>query len=182
MSIRGGIPGARIDEQIQSWLDQDRLFSHRFVQRTRYPRFSRDRGRDFFPDELRWTGHTIGRNEEGVLPTAVPLDDLGFLYHVRTMDLEVGREYTIERYWNATGNPVKLRVLRSEVVTVPAGRFRTLVVQPVIRTSSLFAEDGEAHVYFADGPHRQIVMLRAKVSIGTLTLQLEKYEPSLETF
>ena len=176
-TIRGGIPGARVDERMETWLDQKRLYSHRFMQRTRYPRFSRDRTREFLADERRWTGRTNTREESGELPTDLPLDEIGFIYHARTMDLEVGREYTLDRYWNAEGNPVRLRVLRRQTVKVPAGTYQTIVVQPIIRTSGLFAEDGEAEVYFSDSPARELVMLNAKMSIGKLRLQLEKYEP-----
>jgi hypothetical protein len=176
-TIRGGIPGARVDERLETWLDQRRLYSLRFAQRTRYPRFSRDRTREFLADERRWTGRTNTREESGRLPTNLPLDEIGFIYHTRTMDLQVGREYTIHRYWNPEGNPVRLRVLRRETVKVPAGTYQTIVVQPIIRTSGLFAEDGEARVYFSEGPAREVVQLRAKLSIGTLRLQLEKYDP-----
>jgi hypothetical protein len=176
-TIRGGIPGARVDERLETWLDQRRLFSMRFAQRTRYPRYSRDRTREFLAEQRRWTGRTNRREESGKLPTNAPLDEIGFIYHARTMKLEVGREYTLNRYWNADGNPVRLRVLRRETIKVPAGTYQTIVVQPIIRTSGLFAEDGEAEVYFADTPSRELVQLRAKLSIGTLRLQLEKYVP-----
>lgn len=177
-TIRGGIPGARVDERLETWLDQRRLFSLRFAQRTRYPSFSRDRTREFLADQRRWTGRTNTREESGELPTNLPLDEIGFIYHARTMDLQVGREYTLNRYWNPEGNPVRLRVLRRETVKVPAGTYQTIVVQPIIRTSGLFAEDGEAQVYFSEGPARELVQLRAKLSIGTLRLQLEKYTPA----
>jgi Protein of unknown function (DUF3108) len=176
-TIKGGIPGARVDERMETWLDQKRLFSHRFVQRTRYPRFSRDRTREFLARERRWTGRTNAREESGKLTTDLPLDEIGFIYHARTMDLQVGREYTLDRYWNSEGNPVRLRVLRRQTVKVPAGTYETVVVQPIIRTSGLFAEDGEAEIYFSEAPTRELVMLRAKLSIGRLKLELEKYEP-----
>jgi hypothetical protein len=177
-TIRGGIPGARVDNRFESWLDRERLHSHRFVQQTREVRFRRDRTREFFPDELRWTGRTNTRDESGELTTSLPLDETSFLYYLRTMDLEVGREYTLDRYWNPDGNPVRIRVLRRETVRVPAGTYRTIVVQPIIRTSGLFSEGGEAEVYFSEGPTRELVMLTAKMSIGTLRLQLEKFEPA----
>jgi hypothetical protein len=175
-TIQGGIPGARVDNRFESWLDSERLHSHRFVQRTREVRFRRDRTRDFFPAELRWTGRTNTREEAGELMTDRPLDETSFLYYVRTMDLQVGQEYTLDRYWNPDGNPVLIRVLRRETVTVPAGTFRTIVVRPIIRTGGLFAEGGEAEVYFSEGPSRELVMLTAKMSIGTLKLQLQTYE------
>ena len=39
------------------------------------------------------------------------------------------------------------------------------------------AEKGEAEVYISEGPAHELVMLRAKLSIGTLVLQLEKFTP-----
>lgn len=175
LAVRGGIPGARVDERLESWMHPGNLSSFRYAQRTRYPSFSRDRQRDFHAAERRWTGRTNDRPEEGELPSGRPLDELAFLYVARTLDLTVGKEHVLHDYWKSEGNPVRLRVLRRESVRVPAGTYNTIVVQPIIRTSSLFAEGGAAEVYFADGPAREIVMLRAKLSIGTLTLRLQQF-------
>jgi hypothetical protein len=175
--LQGGIPGARVNNHFESWMDVGGLYSHRFLQDTHEVSFKRKRERNFFPRDRRWTGHTNDRIEDGTLPTELPLDDTSFLYFVRTMQLEVGREYTINRYWNPEGNPVRIRVLRRETVRVPAGTFNTIVVQPLIRTSGLFSEGGEAEVYFSDDDARTLVMLRAKLSIATLNLQLESFTP-----
>ena len=35
LAIRGGIPGLRIDERLESWMDPTTLAAHRFQQRTR---------------------------------------------------------------------------------------------------------------------------------------------------
>lgn len=177
-TLRGRFLFARVNNRFDSWLDFDRVFSHRFEQNTHEVNFRRQRTREFFPDELRWTGETNDRPESGELPTATPLDDTAFLYYLRTIDLEVGNEYSLDLYWNPQGNPVRVNVLRRETVTVPAGTFDTIVLQPIIRTSGLFSEGGEAEVYFAEGGARQLVMLRAKVSFGTLQLQLEEFEPA----
>jgi hypothetical protein len=175
--LRGGIPGARVNNTFDSWLDLRGLFSRRFEQDTNEVRFKRRRVREFFPEERRWTGHTNDRDESGELPTAEPLDDTAFLFFVRTLDLEVGREYQFNNYWNPEGNPVRIRVLRRETVDVPAGRFNTIVLQPLIRTSGLFSEGGEAEVYLSDDPARILVMIRAKVTFGSIRLELEEYRP-----
>ena len=177
-TLRGRFLFASVNNRFDSWLDVGEVFSHRFEQNTHEINFRRRRTREFFPAELRWTGHTNDRPESGTLPTAEPLDDTAFLYYLRTMDLEVGREYHLDRYWNPDGNPVRVRVLRRETVRVPAGTFETLVLQPIIRTSGMFSEGGEAEVYFAANGSRQLVMLRARVSFGTLQLQLEEFEPA----
>jgi hypothetical protein len=175
--LRGGLPGARVNNTFESWLDVRGLFSRRFEQETHEVRFHRRRTREFYPEELRWTGRTNDIEETGTLPTGAPLDDTSFLYFVRTLDLDVGREYVFHDYWNPEGNPVRIKVLRRETVTVPAGTFNTVVLQPLVRTSGLFSEGGEAEVVVSDDPSRILVMIRAKVTFGSLRLELQSYTP-----
>jgi hypothetical protein len=166
---------ARVDSRFGSWLDVAGIYSHRFEQWTHEVNFRRRRTREFFPAQQRWTGQTNGKAESGPLITAEPLDDTSFLFFARTLDLEPGREYSYNRYWNPDGNPVRIKVLRRERITVPAGTFDTIVLQPLIRTSGMFSEGGEAEVYLAETGARPLVMLRARLSIGTLQLQLEEF-------
>jgi hypothetical protein len=175
--LQGGVPGARVNNSFESWLDVRGLFSRRFEQDTHEVRFKRRRTREFYPEERRWTGRTNDREESGQLVTSTPLDDTSFLYFVRTLELLPGVEYEFQNYWNPEGNPVRIKVLRRETVTVPAGTFETVVLQPLIQTSGMFSEGGEAEVYISDDPSRILVMLRAKVSFGTLRLELQEYVP-----
>jgi hypothetical protein len=175
--LQGGIPGARVNNTFDSWVDAAGLFSRRFEQDTHEVRFKRQRTREFYPAERRWTGRTNDRDETGELQTSVPLDDTAFLYFVRTLRLEPGDEHVFHNYWNPDGNPVRIRVLRRETVDVPAGRFNTVVIQPLIETSGLFSEGGEAEVYLSDDDLRILVMLTAKVTFGSLRLELQQYTP-----
>jgi hypothetical protein len=176
-TLRGRFLLAQVNNRFESWLDVRRVFSHRFEQQTHEVNFRRDRTREFLTSQRRWTGQTNGREESGELTTSEPLDDTSFLYFVRTQDLQVGYEYTYDRYWNPEGNPVRVQALRRQTVRVPAGTFETIVLQPIIRTSGMFSEGGEAEVYYSVTGARQLVMLRARLSIGTLQLQLESFEP-----
>jgi hypothetical protein len=174
-TLQGRVLLARVNNRFESWLDVQGVYSHRFVQNTHEMNFRRRRVREFFPAERRWTGHTNDNAEAGALVTGEPLDDTSFLYFMRTVQLEPGREYTFNRYWNPEGNPVRVQVLRRERVTVPAGTFDTIVLRPIIRTSGMFSDGGEAEVYYAEDGARPLVMLRARVSVGTLQLQLEEF-------
>jgi hypothetical protein len=176
MHIKGGIPFAHVDTKYESWLDVRGLMSHRFHQDQHEVRYKRKRTFNFFPEERRW--ELVGKDESGELPTNMPLDDLSFLYFARTLPLEVGREYTFNRYFQDDGNPVRLKVLRTETVKVPAGTFETIVVQPIIKSKGLFSEGGEAEVYFTNDHRRILVMLKSKVKIlRSLDLMLEEYTP-----
>lgn len=176
MHIKGGIPFASVDTKYESWMDVRGLMSRRFHQDQDEVRYERIRTFNFFPEDRRW--ELVGKDESGELPTNLPLDDLSFLYYARTLPLEVGREYTFNRYFQDDGNPVRLRVLRTETVTVPAGTFETIVVQPIIKSKGLFAEGGEAEVYFTNDHRRILVMLKTKVKIlRSLDLLLQEYTP-----
>jgi hypothetical protein len=175
-TLRGGVPLARVNDQQDSWLDVAGLYSHRFRQDLHQVRYRRLRTLDFFPADGVWQ-QLENRANTGDLATDRPLDDVSFLYWSRTLPLEVGRRYEFRRYYKDEGNPVVIEVVRRETITVPAGTFRTLVVKPLIRTSGLFSDGGEAEVYYTDDERRLIVQVKTKVSFGTLTMQLEEYTP-----
>jgi len=114
----------------------------------------------------------------GELATALPLDDVSFMYFVRSIPLEVGQTYTYSRYFKKDGNPVLLEVVRRDVREVPAGTFNTIVVRPTINTSGLFDEGGDAELHFTDDENRYLVYMRIGMPVvGSITLHLEKIVP-----
>jgi hypothetical protein len=176
MGINGGIPFARVNNLYQSWLDVESLASRRFIQDQREVRYRRFRHFEFFPEERRWERRDI--DDSGPLPTDLPLDDIAFVYFVRTLALEVGETYTLDRYFQADGNPVVIQVIGRDRVTVPAGTFNTIVVRPIIRTRGLFSEGGEAEIHFSDDDRRLMVQLKSRVPvIGSLSLHLKELTP-----
>lgn len=107
------------------------------------------------------------------------LDDIGFLYFLRTLPLEPGHTYRFESHFLARGNPVVFRVIGREKIRVPAGRFRTLVVEPVLPGMGILAPGTNARAYLTDDPRRLLVKLTTATRFGTAALHLERYEPGL---
>ena len=176
MTLAGGTALYRLNDRYESWIDTDGLFSRRFHQNLREGSYRRNRTYDFDP-----VRRTFRRDdgETGPIPSSQPLDDLSFLYYARTLPLEVGATYTLRRYFKPDGNPVVIQVLRRETVSVPAGRFRTIVVRPVIQTDGMFSQGGRAEVYFSDDQHRIPVLIRTDAGAlpGTLIMQLRRFRP-----
>ncbi len=173
MGISGGIPLARVNNLYQSWLDLDQLTARRFIQDQNEIRTERFRHFEFYPEERRWERADI--DEDGELPTDFPLDDISFVYYVRSLPLEVGKTYTLDRYFQERGNPVVVKVVRKDTVEVPAGTFNTIVVEPIIQTRGLFGEGGEAEIHFSDDEHRVMVKLSSRVPVvGSLSLHLRE--------
>jgi len=171
MAIEGGILFAKVKDHYQSWFDVTNLVTRRFIQDVDEINYERFRHWELFPEERRWERPDNGN--EGEIPTDLPLDDVSFLYFVRTLPLDVGDEYSFDRYFRENGNPVVIRVLRKDTVTVPAGTFETVVVRPIIQTKGLFSQGGEAELYFTTDERRLMVLMRSKVPlVGALSLHL----------
>lgn len=173
--MKGGALGWSMNDLQESWLDVQELYAHRFKQDLNQTTYERLRTLDFYPEDRVW--RRVEKVDSGELASTKPLDDVSFLYWSRTLPLEVGATYEFNRYFKADGNPVVLKVLRREKVKVPAGTFNTIVVRPVIETSGLFSDGGQAEIYYTDDERRLIVLVKTKMSIGTMELQLEQYTP-----
>lgn len=175
MDIEGGVLFAKVDDRMESWVDRDDFQSLRFHQDQHEVNYKRNRTLNFYPDSMRWVSD---RGKSGELGSDRPLDDVSFLYFARLLPLEVGKTYTLNRYFSPDGNPVTLKVVRRETIDVPAGRFDTIVIQPIIRTDGLFAEGGKAEIFLTDDDRRILVQLKSDVPVlGSLSLRLTSYIP-----
>ena len=183
LHIEGGLGPLRIDDRFESWIDaaswndRPRLFSRRFAQDQRELGNRRQRSYEFFPERKQY--RRVDTDETLALHTDRPLDDVSVVFLARGLPLKDGDTYTIDRYFKAEANPIVLRVVRRETVTVPAGTFQTVVVRPTIKTSGLFGEGGEAELFFSDDAQHTLVQMRSKVPlIGSLSLLLVKQVPT----
>jgi hypothetical protein len=178
VSMRGGTLFGllKMDNHYESWIDTRLIMSRRYISDVSNTGHSSYRSFEFYPDEGYWD-----QTDEGVigeLATALPLDDISFMYFVRSIPLEVGQTYTYSRYFKKDGNPVVLEVVRRDVREVPAGIFNTIVVRPTIKTSGLFDEGGDAELHFTDDENRYLVYMRIGMPIvGSITLHLENIVP-----
>ena len=174
LRVSGGVLFARVDDRFDSWIDPDYLFSRRFVQDQRELTNRRHKEYDMAPEQR--TFRAADKAESEPLASARPLDDVSFLFYARTLPLRVGDVDTIPRYFKP-GHVVILRVLRRERVTVPAGTFETVVVQPTITNAGgLFGKGGQAELYFSDDAARTLVMLKSRVPVvGSLSLHLKEF-------
>ena len=177
--VKGGVPMYRVDDVLESWIDTGCFQSLRFVQQLEERGKTRARRFEMYPERLVFTEND--KPEERSAPR--PLDDGSFFFFVRTQNLVVGETYEYAQYFRPDRNPVVVRVIGRERVTVPAGTFDAIVLQPIIKTKGIFSDKGEARIWLTDDASRVMVKMTAKVAFGTLTMSLTSAragaEPSL---
>lgn len=170
-TLSGGTFFFHVRDSTVSWFDTATMSSLRFVQHIREGRYHADRNYQIYPER----GTYVRLDEPEVKSVHAPLDDASFLYFLRTVPLEIGHTYTFDRYFQPEGNPIVIRVLRREKVTVPAGTFNAIVVQPEFKTPGIFSQKGHAEVWLADDSTHMMLMLKSGLSFGSLNLYLTKY-------
>ena len=174
-TIKGGIPLYKVDDRMESWIDTASFTSLRFVQETNEGRRHRTKRIELYPERGVYVEETATPVDKPTVEQ--PLDEAAFIYFLRRIPLVVGETYSYDRYFKPDRNPIRLEVLRRERIEVPAGTFETIVVRPIIKAKGIFSENGQAEVWLTDDDRHVMVQMKAKVSFGSLNLQLKSLGP-----
>jgi hypothetical protein len=96
-----------LSDRTRSWFDPATGSSLRYSKRERSPLTDRDEQVEILPETQRW----VENGGSAELATTEPLDELSFLYYVRTLPLEDGDVYRVARHFDVRRNPVTIEVL-----------------------------------------------------------------------
>jgi len=156
MGLTGRFTFYKLDDRYTSWFDLYTLQSWRFIRLYRGS-YTSQRHYEFYPERDLWDRED--NDESGPMTTDDPLDDISFIYFLRTLPLEVGDRYEFNRYFRDDGNPVVVEVLRKDRRKTDAGEFNTIVVKPTFQSDGLFSQDGNAELHFSDDERRLLVYM-----------------------
>jgi hypothetical protein len=105
-------------------------------------------------------------------------DILSAFYYVRTLDLRslgVGDEITLFNFYKDKSHELIVRLLGRQELTVEAGTFRTIVVEPLVKEGGLFKSEGRIVVWLTDDDIKMPVRVNTKVVIGSIDTELREY-------
>lgn len=172
--LRGGAAFYRLDDRMESWLGIDDFASRRFIQDFHEGSSDRYTAYEIFPDSGFYR-EVDSDSTHATSPT--PLDDTAFFYFARSAELEVGERYTFDRYFRPDRNPVVLEVMGRDTLDVPAGRFPTIVVRPIIQGRGILAESKNPRLWLSDDERRIVVQMKSNfIGIGAITLVLRSVQ------
>ena len=159
-----------VSQKSISWLDPERMAALRFEKRERHLLARREESVELFPAERRWQARN---GDAGESPTSAPLDELSFIYFVRTLSLSSDSTLRFDRHFDAERSPTLIRLLGREQVSTPAGSFNTVVVEMRVRDPEHYK--GEGTIRFSLSDDRCHVPVRIESNIpdaGTVVLTL----------
>lgn len=163
MAGEGGPPGWRVRYDLTSWVGTDSFNSLRFHRRLDQAGKVEEHEYTIVPDSARY--REAGVRGEWVAAEN-PLDELAFLYFLRTTPLQVGRSYTFSRYFKTGYNPIQVSVAGREPVGLPDGTSAScLAVRVTSRGTTM-------RVWLTDDNRRLPAQFEIPLPFGSVTLQL----------
>lgn len=154
-------------ERTESWVDLAQMASLRFSKEERSPFARRDEAVEIFLDSGRWQASD---GTEGEVTAAAPLDELSFIYFIRTLVLKPDSLYEFNRHFDILRNPTTLRLLKRDTITTAAGRFPVTLVEMRVRDSRRYKEEGIIRIYLSEDDMRLPVRIESVMPVGRMTV------------
>jgi hypothetical protein len=159
----GGPPGLRARYELTSWTRSSELTSLRFHRRlTQGSKVDEERYL-IVADSGRYRQEGVPR--DWVTPRDA-LDELAYLYYLRTVPLRVGQSFTLSRYFKTGFNPVQIRVTGREPIALFDGRTVPCFTLEVTARGATMA------VSLTDDARRLPVQLTLPLPYGSVLLTL----------
>jgi hypothetical protein len=162
----------KVRDRVESFVDTLEMHSVRFEKHLREGDYKKDLLIVF--DQERHKALIDGTRECDV--EADVQDILSSLYYVRSVPLAVGQSVYVPNHDNGKNYPLEVRVEGRERVTVDAGTFDCLIVEPVLMGEAVFKQDGRVRVWLTDDALRLPVLLKSKVFVGAIAGVLVHFE------
>lgn len=174
----------RLNDTVESFIDYDGIFSHRFHLVLDESKQSRDslelndseKAQTFFWN--RWNHVERGYTETKEFAQVQPFsqDTLSALFYLRMQPLRDGDVVNIPVISEAKTWTGIVTVLRREMMESPLGRIQTIVLQPEAQFQGVLKKQGDSFIWLTDDDRRFLVRMEAKVKIGTVVASLKQVE------
>jgi hypothetical protein len=160
-----------VDDRVESIVDALGIFSWRFEKNLREGNYRSFRRYTF--DQRR---NLVYSDKDTTEVAPYVQDALSVLYYIRTQDLEVGQSVFVDNFTDGKKYPLEVRVLRRETISVSAGSFDCLVVEPLLQSVGVFKHEGKLTVWLTDDRLKMPVLMKSKVLVGSISAELSEYQ------
>ncbi len=163
----------KVDDHYLTFIDVQSIAPLRFEQHIREGSYSRDFSADF--DQA----NHIAKTTEGqhAIPPYVH-DIMSAFYYFRVLDLHDAKNgdiFTLQNFYKDTTYDLGVRVLGRQELEVPAGTFKTIVVEPLVKEGGLFKSEGRIVIWLTDDDLKIPIRVNTKVVIGSIDTELREY-------
>ena len=166
----------KVRDTNQSWLDTESFCSLRYLTNISEGGWKKFEQLDFNHENKRFA-----RNDDGTMKYGDTVqwvqDVISSFYFLRTLDLEVGKEYCFDAHSGDDTWPLKTKVIGRETVKVEAGTFDCLILQPSLREEAgIFKAKGKLKIWVTNDERKMPVKMKSKIPVGSISAELSTYK------
>ena len=161
----------RVEDRAESIMDALGIFSWKFEKNIREGGYSSDRLYAF--DQK---NHFTVYKGDTIAVEPFVQDALSVMYYTRTQNLEVGKSIFVPNFIDGRKMMLEVQVQKREKITVPAGTFDCIVVEPISTSVGLFKHEGTLKVWLTDDRLKMPVLMKSKVVVGSISAELTDYK------
>jgi hypothetical protein len=166
-----GIGFVKGTDRTTSYLDPARMTALRFIKKERHIVSSADDSVEMRPVQRNWSN---GGAETFPSPTDAPLDELSFIYFLRTLPLDDDSLHAYTRHYDEGRNPITVRRVGRDSITTKAGTFATIRVEMRVRDPRHYKGEGLIVLNLSDDSRRIPVRIQSVMPVvGTSVMTLE---------
>jgi len=156
----------KVRDTNESWIDTESICSLKFVSNVNESKHVKMDTELY--DQENGTFSLVEENKRGPIPAWVQ-DVLSSLYYLRTKELTVGKAISIDTHSGNDSWPLVIKVVKREKISVPAGEFNCILVEPAIREGAgIFEARGKLWVWLTDDARKVPVKMSSKIPIGSV--------------
>lgn len=166
----------KVRDTNESWIDTESLCSLRYATNIYEGGWEKFEQLDFDHENKKYV-----RNDNGTLKYGETVryvqDVLSSFYLLRTLDLEVGKEYIFDAHSGSDTWPLKTKVIGKEKVEVEAGTFDCFILEPSLREDAgIFKAKGKLKVWVTADDKKMPVKMKSKIPVGSISAELATYK------
>ena len=147
-----GVAFLKGSDATRSWFDPDQMTSLRYEKKERRPFSTNNDSVEIYADRHHWDA--LG-GESGSVESDHPLDELAFIYYLRTLNLQPDSLYSFDRHYDKRRPPNTVRVVGHDHVTTPAGEFATVEYE-VTMADSRDVKTRDVLTFWISDDHRRL--------------------------
>ncbi len=172
-SVSAFDPFYKVRDHYETFIDVEGIFPWRFEQHIREGGYSRDFSAFFDHRKLK------AKTSEGSYDIPKYVHDIvSALYLGRTFDyskMKVGDKVHLENFYKDKTYPLDIIYRGKETVSVPAGKFDCIILEPLAQEGGLFKNEGTIIVWVTDDALKIPVKVKTKVPVGSIDAELSSY-------
>jgi len=166
----------KVRDTVETYIDVRGIFPWKFEKHIREGKYKANRYVEYYQEKNLVVGHkkktiAVPQYIQGILSS---------FYFVRIKDLKVGKHFDIYTYGDGKMYPLRVLVHKKETVKVPAGKFKCIMVEPVLQSEGLFNQKGRLRIWLTDDERKIPVLMKSKILVGSIDCRLRSYSLSRE--